>query len=1054
MVIVSVAFVAIIVGALLSAAGYAYRLKLVNKNAKDNFYYVEQAMQEIYAGVGSKTIDQMYNAYTSTIENMVTYDITQDAYVTLSNKQANDMFKKQFMACILSEDYFNQSDELLAQSLANFITNDTVSIDTKALHKEKVTDVDGNIVKICLRNITLTRTSNYTNNAGSGVYTQTISADIEISQPDFEVNFDNTTADYSNIFDFAMVADMGVEVVQSAGTNLNITGNIYAASDYYNKKYNMPVNDADEFINKAGSTEKTKNRNFAYVYDADKPAIEYTHTSVSSKKNTTKTDTNKTGLYNKYAKDATNNALFFDGENQYSMNSGLYIDNSTVSILADTVIVPGTIAVMNNSDVSIYNRANGRVSFTDIWADNVVLGGYGEKVAEESTQTTYKAPNAFFSANLYVRDDLELNAERSTFALKGVYYGYGDSTVADERTFVPTVDTENFQIRVPETDSNGNIVRDTNGIVYKYQNRDHYNSSAIVINGQNTTLNLSNTSALYLAGRAYIELSKNVTYNAEDGKLEAGNAVEDGKVYVNANGQLTDSATTSNVANTEVVTETYEFSPATMKADGTDYERNADGTIKTYITDYKTGESLSIKTNQLAYIPIIMNGMPAEHEFTTVTGAKVTYLAVELAPAVKNVLFFGEYFPDVAFEGYVPVTSQIINNKTYFYYDFDAAYEILDANKSNTSIEALTNQYKNVDEYSAAFITDYTNEAANPTDPDNPLPLNDIIANDDFTAGNVIFTGSAGDRVANDINATVYSSGAITTKKDTAFNMVLKNTDADFSALLTSAGLNSNATITGQGNTGLKAIALSSELRKKYSYIKWNLGEFEDTELNEQAYVDKLFENGWTEDMLTPINRYLLMDNIDPGKDITPSNYELASGYKLWITDEDVVIGQDEKDFIIDNNGSKTDVVKGMIVTKGDVSFADTVTRFEGLIVAGGKIYIHGNLQNMTASPEICRSILRECMVVNDDDSIYIRNIFTEYRTSVDKCPVCGETLTEVAGENGTSHYECPQICNICIQNGGCKYNNTVNANELLVDVDKVDYTSVCALSNWNKTVE
>ena len=56
MVVVSVAFIGIIVGALLAAAVQSYRLKLEELNSRDNFYYVEQALNEIYAGVGSQTV--------------------------------------------------------------------------------------------------------------------------------------------------------------------------------------------------------------------------------------------------------------------------------------------------------------------------------------------------------------------------------------------------------------------------------------------------------------------------------------------------------------------------------------------------------------------------------------------------------------------------------------------------------------------------------------------------------------------------------------------------------------------------------------------------------------------------------------------------------------------------------------------------------------------------------------------------------------------------------------------------------------------------------------
>ena len=97
MVIVSLAFIGIIVGALLSAAGYAYKLKMQDLNAKDNFYYVEQAMNEIYAGVGTHTIEQLKEAYNYTIENMVVYDLKLNTYTTISDEQANDMFKQRFI---------------------------------------------------------------------------------------------------------------------------------------------------------------------------------------------------------------------------------------------------------------------------------------------------------------------------------------------------------------------------------------------------------------------------------------------------------------------------------------------------------------------------------------------------------------------------------------------------------------------------------------------------------------------------------------------------------------------------------------------------------------------------------------------------------------------------------------------------------------------------------------------------------------------------------------------------------------------------------------------
>ena len=135
MVVVALGFIGIIVGALLMAAGSAYRLKLQQMYAQDNFYYVEQAMQEIYASVGTQTVTEMKDAYTHTLENMVYYDVELGTYVTISDEEANEMFKKQFMNNIKGSSYFGQSTSDLADNLETAITNDTVKLDKDKLSK-------------------------------------------------------------------------------------------------------------------------------------------------------------------------------------------------------------------------------------------------------------------------------------------------------------------------------------------------------------------------------------------------------------------------------------------------------------------------------------------------------------------------------------------------------------------------------------------------------------------------------------------------------------------------------------------------------------------------------------------------------------------------------------------------------------------------------------------------------------------------------------------------------------------------------------------------------
>lgn len=74
LVVVALGFVGILTGALLTAVGYAYRQKLYDYNSKSNFYYLEQAMDEIYAGLGSQTMETMQEAYEETREEAVKYN--------------------------------------------------------------------------------------------------------------------------------------------------------------------------------------------------------------------------------------------------------------------------------------------------------------------------------------------------------------------------------------------------------------------------------------------------------------------------------------------------------------------------------------------------------------------------------------------------------------------------------------------------------------------------------------------------------------------------------------------------------------------------------------------------------------------------------------------------------------------------------------------------------------------------------------------------------------------------------------------------------------------
>lgn len=952
MVTVSLAFIGIIIGALLSAASYAYKLKLQNLNAKDNFYYVEQAMQEVYAGVGVHTIEEMKDAYAYTLENMVRYDLKSGMYVTISDEEANKMFKDKFMNNIKNSPYFAQGADVLAESLQGYITNSTVDLDNDKVSIEYVYDnVEGQQVlkQIVIKNVTLTRRQEYNKSAGNGTFIQTISTDIVISEPDFNVNFTNMASDYSAIFDYALVGDMGVEVVATkltpgdgsggilqvntstaANTNtgtLNISGNLYAGADYYNKSYN-------------DMTSKV----------VDNTEYSYKFAPVSSKSYDVSKATTKDGLVNIYALDSNNKYYTFDGENERSMNSGFYVSGRKVSVMTDTMIIPGTVAVMDSGNLTVFGSAG---ASPEIWADNVVLGG--SSVADKNG--VYSGAELYVSGDMYIRDDTEINARGAKLTLLGAYYGYGNSTSKDTRVFLPTVDTTNFAITTV-VNNNGTATTQT-------ENRGHYNSSSIVVNAEGSTLDLSNADSIYLAGRAYIELSKKA-----DSSLSADN----------------------------VYKETYVYQPTYTVDEKTNYVR-----------DYKTGESISVKSNQLMY-----NVSSLGTSSTMEIGGK-EYVVIHIGTKyietaeilLGNVGFFTTFFPAEIFNNNVLAVKEQVGGKIVYYVDLQNGYKILNEVKANADglytpaqVEAAKRTLTDIDsesEYTEKYLTLYIDNLMN----NSKTELKDIIDFDEFEQGTLDVNAIATD---------IYSSGVITTRKDSKFTLITGNSESIPNNLLsdsTYAMYDSNYTYVS-GDNSINAIEdafdMSKDYELEYNYIKWNLDHYEGGN-TEKAYVNKvLTDEDLGEDYITPLNKYLVMSNISSSK--TMSGYETLSGYKVWISDKDVVITGD-------------DVINGIVISKGNVTFGDDVEEFNGMVVSGSKIYIGDNLTKLTASPIICRGVIRDCLTAGDADGEYILKLFKDY-----------ENYTTGEGSGGATVVD-----------------------PTSVNIDAIDYTDVVSTTNWMKNV-
>lgn len=451
LVIVATTFMCILASAILMGAMMTYKLKFYKLNSLNNFYEVETALDEMYAGVGAATNEHLYSAYTTTAELVVVYDTKAQAYTTLDNKSANELFKKLFMTGFVADTNY-KSLKNVTDTLQSFISNeydavdnpDGVRLDTSNM-KLIYTDVNNKtttqyyknnggiktekqsgyendkVQSVTFKNVCVKRSVNLQGST-AGTYEQSITTDIVLTEPEYNVSFDTSSVSNNTLYEYAILADMGVEVGEdndNKTTDAQVKGNIYAASDYYNKDYN---------------------------------------------------DVAETKVTNKYeSKPST-----MWGTKDSSAYSGIFVNgkNTSLTLNSDVVVCSGSLAAYNGAEINLSGRTQ---TLSELWADNIVIGG--------KDGGSLKA-----SADAYIFDDTELNAEKASLKFtQGSYFGYSYNA-QDTRSL--------------------NYLRQKGYLATGYKLRSHFSDSAIIVNGKNSTLDLQELNSLYIAGKSYIEFSK------------------------------------------------------------------------------------------------------------------------------------------------------------------------------------------------------------------------------------------------------------------------------------------------------------------------------------------------------------------------------------------------------------------------------------------------------------------------------------------------------------------------------------------------------------------
>lgn len=170
--------------------------------------------------------------------------------------------------------------------------------------------------------------------------------------------------------------------------------------------------------------------------------------------------------------------------NVYSGNGGIILQHGSELTMddADRIITRGNIEVAERSQLTIKN-------YPALWTRNIAT----LKGADTDNPTSIK-----INAKTYVADDFMLNAKNSDVILEGEYYGYSySSTIKDN------AQDGHEEKRVEAQDS-----------------------SAIIINGRNTSLNMERVNKLFIAGRAVLNPNSAGNHSAMDqGNVYTGEAL-------------------------------------------------------------------------------------------------------------------------------------------------------------------------------------------------------------------------------------------------------------------------------------------------------------------------------------------------------------------------------------------------------------------------------------------------------------------------------------------------------------------------------------------------
>lgn len=445
-VIVGVLLLGILTSVVLASTTLNYSMKNIDRGQKVSFYNAEQAIDEIYAGVGEDVMNGMKYAYTYVLNNMMSKN-NEGMYITNDNVELNKQFRNVFFYYLTGKES-NGNDLCLNWNNVLYGTAaNGIAYECNPYYK------NGNLEQQNLK----THLQSFVDNGTS-------TAVVEI--PEYTVENPNTAISFSTkvvstesgndvTIDCFTIKDVRVTVTTAAGVTSKVSTDI---------NVEVPVVEI----------------NFSEVSTIDYGELfKYT---ILAEGDATNTDPTMEVI-----SDTTIMGNVYAGKEDSSHKKGIMLFNADINAKSGNFFTSG--------DIDVYNaKFNiGRMPSGDplkLWAKNIVTTGLDDVINIEN-------------ADCVVKDDLEIRGNNSSVVISGNYFGFGFRG-SDTSNTIEADSQENDKLYFNSADKN---VFDANGnLVGTLTEYEHEKSSAVVVNGRDASLDLFDLNTLLIGGRAYVDL--------------------------------------------------------------------------------------------------------------------------------------------------------------------------------------------------------------------------------------------------------------------------------------------------------------------------------------------------------------------------------------------------------------------------------------------------------------------------------------------------------------------------------------------------------------------